>query len=208
MTEADGSGQQLSRLLAEAGLKEPSDDQTAKFEAYLELILKWNARMNLTAVRDRVGILSRHFVESIACAHVLPEEIRSVLDFGSGAGFPGVPIAICRPELSVTLAESQAKKAAFLNEVVREVGLRAQVFAGRAEAINREFDCVVLRAVDRMGDAIGLAANLVAESGWIVVMSMTETRTEIVGAHPEFCWDDVISLPGSERRVVLIGRRA
>ena len=95
-----------------------------RFEEYLALILRWNSRMNLTAIRDEEEILARHFVESIACAQHFPEGIGTLLDFGSGAGFPGIPIALCRPEIAVTLAESQSKKAAFLQETVRILGLQ------------------------------------------------------------------------------------
>src|ERR1700756_996777 len=87
----------LSEQISAAGLK-PIDAATrARFEEYLTLILRWNARINLTAIRDPKEILSRHFVESIACAQALPGGIANLLDFGSGAGFPGVPIALCRP---------------------------------------------------------------------------------------------------------------
>jgi 16S rRNA (guanine527-N7)-methyltransferase len=103
----------LNGLLTEAGLEAVDSVLAGGFEAYLSLLLRWNARVNLTAVRDEGGILSRHFVESIACARALPAGIATLLDFGSGAGFPGIPIALCRPEIAVTLAESQGKKAAF-----------------------------------------------------------------------------------------------
>ena len=95
-----------------------------RFDAYLSLIVRWNARTSLTAIRDEEGIVSRHFVESIACAVAVPAGVRTLLDFGSGAGFPGIPIALCRPEISVTLAESQNKKAAFLREAIRTLELK------------------------------------------------------------------------------------
>jgi len=88
----------------------------SEFGAYAALLIRWNARMNLTAVRDEEGILRRHFAESIVCARILPPGITTLLDFGSGAGFPGLPIALCRREIAVTLAESQGKKVAFLRE--------------------------------------------------------------------------------------------
>ena len=90
-----------------------------------------------------------------------------MLDFGSGAGFPGIPISLCRPEIQVTLAESQGKKAAFLQEAVRVLGLAAKVHAGRAETAATRFDCVVLRAVDRMELAVQVASGLVGPAaGW------------------------------------------
>jgi 16S rRNA (guanine527-N7)-methyltransferase len=101
------AGERLSALLIDAGLTPLGAALTGCFEEYLSLILRWNARVNLTAIRDEDGILSRHFIESIACAHALPAGISTLLDFGSGAGFPGIPVALCRPEISVTLAEGR-----------------------------------------------------------------------------------------------------
>src|ERR1700751_4989766 len=109
----------LAELLSAAGLRSLQDEENKLLTDYVALIIRWNARTNLTSVRDEEGILSRHFVESIACAQALPAGISTLLDFGSGAGFPGIPIAICRPEIAVTLAESQGKKAAFLLEANR-----------------------------------------------------------------------------------------
>ena len=123
VSDGGSAGIRLNALLAEAGLAPLDPAQTERFEAYLSLILRWNARVNLTAIRDEDGILRRHFVESIACARALPAGIATLLDFGSGAGFPGIPIALCRPEIAVTLAESQGKKAAFLREALRQLGL-------------------------------------------------------------------------------------
>ena len=189
-------------------MDELSEEQVAKFETYLDLILKWNGRMNLTAVQDRMGILTRHFVECIACARALPDGIRAVLDFGSGAGFPGVPIAICRPEITVTLAESQAKKAGFLSEVVRVLNLKSRVFTGRAETINATFDCVTLRAVDRMKEAVWLASKLIAANGWLVIMSTVGTYKELVeSTGGVFRWSSPSILPGSDQRIVSLGYR-
>jgi hypothetical protein len=118
-----GLGERLNQMLLSASLPPLDPGQLASFEGQLSLIIRWNARTNITAIRDEEGILSRHFFESIACARTLPAGIRTLLDFGSGAGFPGIPIAIVRPEIAVTLAESQGKKAAFLQEAVRVLNL-------------------------------------------------------------------------------------
>jgi 16S rRNA (guanine527-N7)-methyltransferase len=160
-------GDRLNALLLSASLLPLDPNQTAALELYLSLILRWNARTNLTAIRDVDGILARHFVESIACAQALPPQIKTLLDYGSGAGFPGIPIAVCRPEIQVTLAESQGKKAAFLQEAVRTLGLGAKVYPHRAEALGQEFDCVTLRAVEQMPKAIAAAAELVNAEGSI-----------------------------------------
>src|SRR6202021_1640898 len=153
-------GEKLNAMLTSASLDPLDEVLSARFEDYLALLVKWNGRINLTAIRDEEGVLARHFVESIACAKALPADIGTLLDFGSGGGFPGVPIALCRPEIAVTLAESQGKKAAFLQEAVRVLDLPATVHAGRAESLSGQFDCVTLRAVDRMQQAIRTASGL------------------------------------------------
>ncbi len=84
----------------ESGHPPLSPETGERFAAYLALLQKWNARTNLTAIRDEEGILSRHFLESILCAHALPAGIQTLLDFGSGAGFPGIPIALMRSNTS------------------------------------------------------------------------------------------------------------
>ena len=151
---AEGAGSRLNALLAQAGLPVLEPVLAKRFEDYCSLLMRWNARINLTAIRTEEGILSRHFVESIACENALPGGITRLLDFGSGAGFPGIPIALCRPEMAVTLAESHGRKAAFLQEAVRVLAISAKVHSGRAETLVERFDCVVLRAVDRMPQAV------------------------------------------------------
>lgn len=201
--------ERLNELLASAGLGELDAELGERFDAYLELLMRWNARLNLTAIRDREGILSRHFVESIACAQAVRGEARSLLDFGSGAGFPGIPIALCRPGIQVTLAESQSKKAAFLQEAVRTLGLRANVHAGRAETLNRMFDCVAMRAVDRMETAVRAGSNLVAPGGWLMLMTTGLERADLeAAAGSDFQWLSPIGLPMSEDRLIAMGMRS
>jgi 16S rRNA (guanine527-N7)-methyltransferase len=197
--------EQLEALLAEACLAPAGASLSSKLEAYLSLLVRWNARINLTAVRDTAHILSRHFLESIVCARLLPEGISTLLDFGSGAGFPGVPIALCRPEIAVTLAESQGKKAAFLQEAVRTLGITAVVYSGRAETLRMQFDCVTLRAVDKMAEAVQIASHLVAPRGWLAVMT-TEAELKPLKARISFAHGDlaVFPLPGSEHRVLAV----
>ncbi len=202
------AGERLKALLIAAGLEGLSEVQAQRFEAYLSLILRWNARINLTSIRSEEGILARHFVESIACARALPRGIATLLDFGSGAGLPGIPIAVCRPEISVTLSESQGKKAAFLQEAVRVLGISAKVHASRAEYLEAQFDCVVLRAVERMLRAVDAAARLVKPSGWLAVMTtngeLAKLRTAGGG---EFFWLEPIGMPRSQNRLIALGRK-
>jgi 16S rRNA (guanine527-N7)-methyltransferase len=201
-------GRRLNELLAAAGLASLQTEQYKQFISYLSLILRWNARTNLTAIRDEEGILARHFVESIACARALPEGITTLLDFGSGAGFPGIPIAICRPEIAVTLAESQGKKAAFLQEAARVLGLSSKVYFGRAETLAGPFDCVTLRAVDRMERAVQEAAQLVGSRGWLALMTSSAELAGLQAASGSgFSWSSPIALPDAENRVLALGNR-
>ena len=204
-----GTSVSLNQLLAGAGLPPLDITTAAKFDDYLALILRWNSRMNLTAIRDPEEIQSRHFIESITCARLLPESIGSLLDFGSGAGFPGIPIALCRPEIAVTLAESQSKKAAFLQEAVRVLGVNACVFAKRAEQLNQQFDCVTLRAVDHMEDAVVAALKLVRSEGWLAVLT---TRAQLSflqeSTGPFVQWFEPLPLPESEQRILALASKA
>ncbi len=204
----------LDRILAAAGLSSLQVEQNKQFIDYLSLLVRWNARTNLTAVRETEAILQRHFVESIACAQALPAGIATLLDYGSGAGFPGIPIAVCRPEIAVTLAESQNKKAAFLQEAIRVTGLIARVHPGRAEALIIQFDSITLRAVDHMDRAVQSAARLVAPGGWLAPLT---TRAEIPKIKasvesesvtgPHFTWSEPIPLPGSDQRILALAHR-
>lgn len=198
----------LAEAITAAGLKPIDAAALEKFSIYLDLILKWNGRTNLTSVRGPDKIVERHFVECIACAQALPESIESLLDFGSGAGFPGIPIAICRPEISVKLAESQNKKSAFLRESVRHLGLMTQVFSQRAEGLADRFDGVTLRAVDRMSIAIPAAARMVSPKGFLAIMTTIDQFRMIERATPEFSWEADVPLPGSNRRLLRLGRKA
>jgi 16S rRNA (guanine527-N7)-methyltransferase len=197
----------LNQLLQAESLPLLGQQECDSFEEYLNLLLKWNAKTNLTAIRDVEGILKRHFLESIVCARNLPEGIHSLLDFGSGAGFPGLPIVICRPDLVVTLAESQGKKAAFLQEAVRVLNLSVQVHGKRAEELKTKFDCVVLRAVDRMEAAMQTASRLVNAGGWIVPMTSRGEAESIRGSVMDgVVWSDPLPLAGGENQVLLQGR--
>lgn len=207
--EASGSaGMMLNRLLAEAGLAPLDDAQTNLFEAYLSLFVRWNSRTNLSAVRQPEAILPRHFVESIACARAIPAGLSTLLDFGSGGGLPGIPIALCRPEIAVTLAESQGKKAAFLKEAVRTLAISATVFSGRAETLAEKFDCATLRAVDKMRQAVESGAQLVKAGGWLALMT---TRAEGLAlqqsAGAAYGWQEAVALPGSDDRILMLGRK-
>lgn len=204
------SAGELKLAVRQAGLAEISPEALGQFETYLNLLLQWNSRMNLTAVREPDAIIRRHFLECIQCAQALPQiPGATLLDYGSGAGFPGVPIAICRPDIRVTLAESQRKKAAFLREVVRSLGLTSEVFDGRVEAMSpdRLFSFVALRAVDRMAEASADALTRVAPNGWLVIFATRETEPRLTATLPKVEWHDRLSTVGMDKGEILISQR-
>jgi len=205
---AGEAGSRLNALLERVGLAALDGQTTAKFQKYLSLYLRWNERLNLSAIRDEEGALSIHIIESIVVASELPRGVETLLDFGSGAGLPGIPIALCRPEIRVTLAESQGKKAAFLREAVRMLGITTKVHAQRAETLRTTFDCVVLRAVDRMHEAVASAVRLVKPAGWMALMTTVSDFERLKGAAGrEFSWVTQRQLPGGVQRMVAFGSR-
>lgn len=163
----------------------PLPELLPRLSAYLDLLLRWNARTNLTAVRDPEAMVSRHFGESLFAGRLLATVLQpgeTVLDFGSGAGFPGLPLALLLPELHVTLAESQGKKAAFLQEAVRTLGLKTEVWPRRTELMpaGRLFTAVTLRAVDKMDDALQQARTRVTPGGWMLALSADSAATSVL----------------------------
>lgn len=185
---------------------------------YLELILKWNSRINLTAIRDPEEIVRRHFGESLFTGLHLNslsqanslhtntlEPCDSLLDLGSGAGFPGIPIQLLHPQLPITLAESRSRKAAFLQEVTRTLGLTTQVWADRAEAMpaDNRFHTVTLRAVDEMNSAIAEAARRAACRIFILGIS----GAEYPSLPATFQLTNPIALPNSRDGALLIAER-
>jgi 16S rRNA (guanine527-N7)-methyltransferase len=209
MTTPCGFEVKLNAILAESGHL-PLDSETAsRFEDYSVLLQRWNARTNLTAIRDEDGMLRHHFAECIAAAQALPIDSGTLLDFGSGAGFPGIPIALCKPEVHVTLAESQGKKTAFLREAIRTLGLSTQVYSDRAEKLGKTFDLVTLRAVDKMETAIEAATALVRPEGWLVLLATSNTQACLqVAAGNEFTWSVPEPLPGGDDRILLLGHKS
>lgn len=201
------SAEQIEQALCAGGLVRLPPGVGGRFSLYLDLLVRWNARMNLTSTRSPEELVRRHFVESAGAARYLPEGIDTLLDFGSGAGFPGIPIALCRPEIRVTLAESQSKKAAFLREAVRSLGLRAEVYGGRVEELPPEqsFDSVILRAVDRMPEAVKIAQPRARRV--LAVMVAASAAARYAEWVPEFTWRQSLSVGGDSQAILLMGER-
>jgi 16S rRNA (guanine527-N7)-methyltransferase len=187
----------IATLLSPYLEAEGSPELYPQLSTYLDLLLKWNARTNLTAIRDPEEIVRRHFGESLFAGRHVPPAARTLLDFGSGAGFPGLPIQLLRPELTVTLAESQNKKATFLREVVRTLGLKTEVWAARVEdmAPDRRFEVVAMRAVDNMEAALAAAKSRITPGGQLAVLT---TAQQAPGS------GKLIPLPNSESGVLFL----
>src|SRR5689334_15023276 len=177
---------------------------------YIDLLLKWNARINLTAIRTPEEIVQRHFGESFFVAHSLLSQgaVKDVIDLGSGAGFPGMPFAMLAPEAHVTLIESNHKKATFLKELVFSLGLKnVTVFAGRAEMFSGTSTVVTMRAVENFDKTLPLALRLVGHGGRIALMigsSQVDAAEKLVG---QVEWNTPIAIPGGHSRVLFVGTK-
>lgn len=145
-----------------SGFCELSCDQLDKLESHYELILRWNKVINLTRIVREADVVDLHYAESLFLGSQLPPGALSIADLGSGAGFPGYPVAVLRPECTVFLIESHQRKAAFLKEVCRPLR-NVKVLASRGEDVSDKFDWVISRAVnlnDLQQIGLGLAPNL------------------------------------------------
>lgn len=199
---------QIQEAFAEDSLDGLPARAYEQLAAYLELLLRWNTRLNLSAIREPEQIIRRHFVECAFAAQQLPTDIESLLDYGSGAGLPGIVFAICRPEICVTLAEAHGKKASFLREAVRAVATITAVYDRRVESMpeGRLFDAVSMRAVEKMKLALPIA--LQRAERYLVLFTTERSTRENLELQPEFRWMEPIRLPNTEQMILAIGRRS
>ncbi|MBZ5597612.1 MAG: 16S rRNA (guanine(527)-N(7))-methyltransferase RsmG [Acidobacteriia bacterium] len=188
--------------------------QLQSISTYIDILLRWNARINLTAVREPEQVVTRHFGESLfAGARLFPLDSglsnrAHLVDVGSGAGFPGLPIKIWAPQIHLTLIESNQKKATFLREVDRLILTDVDVFAGRAEDFPlASADVVTLRAVERFDAALRNASGLVRPAGCIALLVGEGQIARAEELTPGFAWKEPIAVPQSLNRVLLVGKR-
>ena len=189
-----------------------SSAQLQSISTYIDILLRWNARINLTAVRDAEEIVTRHFGESLFAARCLfPPEQRPVVrvaDLGSGAGFPGLPTKLWAPDISLTLIESNHKKATFLREVVRALRLNdVKIENARAESLPpSSFDVMTLRAVERFAATLPIAAELLSPGGRFALLISSSQVNTARAILPALVWEPPIPIPASQSRELLLGK--
>ncbi len=156
------------------GLHRPATaDERASIDKYLQLLRKWQKTHRLVGSVEPAWLIENVVLDSLCFLDALPPRARSVADLGSGAGIPGIPIAIVRPDLEVVLIEARARRVSFLSTVVRELSLsRVAVVGSRAEALgpeyDRRFDAVLMRCAGGIEDVLVTARRLVAEHGVVI----------------------------------------
>ena len=208
-SEAPLSADTIQRALREFDL-EATSEQLAGIQRYIALLLRWNEKINLTAIREPLEILYRHFCESMHASVVVPLERGRLADVGSGGGFPGLPLKIIRPTLEVFLVESNVKKATFLAEAIRELDIEgARVIVSRYEELSEEvapLDVVCSRAVGDFGPLLRWAGSVQIAANKVVLW-VGGGDVEVVKKELGWAWREPIPIPHSLRRFLLVGTR-
>jgi 16S rRNA (guanine527-N7)-methyltransferase len=197
-----------------------SVDLIRNISTYIDILVRWNARINLTAIRSPEDIVTRHFGESLFAANhlfpaassvssVSPVVNTRVADLGSGAGFPGLPLKLWAPDISLTLIESNHKKTTFLREVTRALTLTdVDIQDRRAEDLaGVTFDLVMLRAVERFEAILSTAASLVAPGGRLALLIGSSQLDQASASLPTFSWSPAIPIPLSRSRVLAVAHQ-
>jgi 16S rRNA (guanine527-N7)-methyltransferase len=186
-----------------------SDDQIAKVQVYVRLLLKWNKLTSLTTITNPAEIVSRHFGESTFASNLLPVEDGRLVDIGTGAGFPGLALKILSPNVQVTLVESNKKKCAFLAEVARTLELSGvEVLSMRFEELRPDENCanfITARAVGGFSNLLRWSKSALCERGHLLLWVGGEDITSITNAKG-WIWNPPARIPESQRRYVLVGR--
>ena len=203
-------GRRLENGAAEIGLSLGRGERDKLLE-YLALLEKWNQVYNLTAIRDREKMVSGHLLDCLAVIRYVTG-VR-MLDAGSGAGFPGIPVAVARPDIQVVLLDSNHKKTAFLRQAVADLQLNnATVVCERVETwqAGEKFDCIISRAFAEIAEFIALTGHLLAPGGVFAAMKGVHPYEEIERLPADFRVRQVhaFAVPGlgAERHLVMIER--
>ena len=186
-----------------------ADSTVSSIGTYIDLLLKWNAKLNLTAIRGPEEIVTRHFGESLfAATQLFPtrDSHQSVIDVGSGAGFPGLPLKLWSPNLELTLVESNHRKATFLRELIRALHLSSiDVLTERAESVSLRADLVTFRAVERFERILPVAFGLVKPGGRIALL-IGEAQVKVAQATLRtVTWHEPLPIPATRNGRLLIG---
>jgi 16S rRNA (guanine527-N7)-methyltransferase len=208
-TPAPPSSGVIQRALSEFQLP-ATEEQVLQIQQYIKILLLWNEKINLTAIRDPLEILYRHICESMYAAEAVPLKSGRLADLGSGGGFPGLPLKIIRPDLQVFLVESNIKKVTFLAEVIRELGLKgAQVLARRYEELGEEvapLDYVCSRALGEFPAFLKWARSEQIAAKQVILWIGARDLAEIQKI-PAWEWREPIAVPHSLRRLLLVGTK-
>jgi len=180
-----------------AGIVDLSPGQVEALEAHYQLLLWWNRILNLTSIKRMEEAVERHYCESLFLGTHLPQGCLRIADIGSGAGFPGLPTAVLRPDCSVTLIESHQRKAVFLREAGRNLP-NIRVLATRAEDIKEQFDLAISRAVS-YEDLASFLKNLAPN---VDLLTGGKAPPDGIG----FVWQTPIPMPWSRQRFLQIGQ--
>jgi 16S rRNA (guanine527-N7)-methyltransferase len=206
---APPSDSAIVRALGEFQLT-ATGEQVLQIQQYISILLHWNDKVNLTAIRDPLEILYRHFCESMYAAIAIPVENGRLADVGSGGGFPGLPLKIIRPDLRVFLVESSIKKVTFLAEVTRELGLKdVQVLARRYEELGEEvapLDYVCSRALGEFPAFLDWAKSEHIAAKRVILWIGARDLPEIQKIRT-WDWSEPIPVPNSLRRLLLVGTK-
>src|SRR5712672_2504789 len=199
----------INKALREFNI-EAQPEQIAAIQRYMALLLAWNEKINLTAIRDPLEMLYRHFCESMYAAFAVPLQAGRLADVGSGGGFPGLALKIIRPKLQVFLIESNVKKATFLAEVVRELALvDARVLVSRYEELGEEItpvDFVCSRAVGEFDKFLNWAGSERVAASQVILWAGGRDVEEIKKM-PGWGWREPVPIPHSLQRFLLVGSR-
>lgn len=206
------SDEQAKRIFLEMGFH-LLPREWAQIRLYMDLLLKWNRRVNLTRIIEEGAICQEHFGESFYMSQRLPLQCQTVLDVGSGAGFPGLALKIRRPQLRLTLVESSGKKACFLDEVARQLGWKHEVeiknarWEDWARSTGAKYDAITVRGVKAGPELMSSWASHLMPQGRLLLSTSSDQAEKLAVSGQGFRWTRDRGFFSISRREILIGER-